>query len=275
LPGFDEPQAENTDEHSESDRVEANESGESDIEEDLIMSEIESREGSGDEEEEEFFDASEGEIESERSEHEESEEEAATSSDEGEVGEEEGNQPMYDGAPITLHESLLAIFSFAIGENVSGVLLSKILELIALHCPANSLCKRTLYSLKKYFAKLGTSMLIFHYFCSECVYPLETKESACKKCKKSGSYSYFIEMPLLQQLQTLFLRPRFLEDLQYRFNRPGDPSCIRDIYDGKLYKEQFESGFLNNPHNISFMWWSDGVQVFKSAVNSSIWPLSH
>ncbi|KAK3913213.1 Halomucin [Frankliniella fusca] len=206
-----------------------------------------------------------------------SDEEEATSSEDEHDDEGDGifqeNQPIYDNAPISLHESLLAIFNLAIAEHLSGVLLSKILELVALHCPANSLCKRTLHTLKVYFAKLGRAVLVYHYFCSNCVFPLKTKLSVCKKCKKSGNVSFFIEMPLLQQLQTLFLRSRFLEDLQYRFNRIGDPSHIRDIYDGRIYKEQVNNGFLNNPHNISFMWWSDGLQIFKSSINASIWPL--
>ena len=46
-----------------------------------------------------------------------------------------------------------------------------------------------------------------------------------------------------------------------------------DIYDGRLYRSHFENGgFLSNPHNISFMWYSDGMAVFKSS-KFSIWPI--
>jgi hypothetical protein len=221
-----------------------------------------------DSESEDDYDASESDSASSE------EEEGDSSADEEEVrAEDEGNKPIYEGAPITVHESLLAIFSLAIAEHMSGVLLGKVLELVSLHCPINSLCRKSLHMLKKYFSKVGNSILIFHYFCSDCVWPLQSKQSQCNKCLKSGNVSYFIEMPLMQQLQVLFKRPRFYDDLQYRFRRNGDPSCIRDIYDGRLYKEQIESGFLSNPHNVSFMWWTDGLQIFKSSIISSIWPL--
>ena len=41
---------------------------------------------------------------------------------------------------------------------------------------------------------------------------------------------------------------------------------IEDIYDGKLYKSNFSgNGFQNNPNNMSFMWYTDGVPLIKSS----------
>lgn len=187
----------------------------------------------------------------------------------------EGDQPIYEGAPITLHESLLSIFCLASSEHVSGKMLGRILELVALHCPQNSLCKRTLHLLKKYFSSLGLSKLEYHYFCDNCVYPLKTKDSVCRKCKKSGDYSFFIDIPMFPQLQSMYKRPRFYTDLQHRFdpNRKKNPSNIEDVIDGRIYQEQVKSGFLSVPSNISFQLWADGMKVFRSAVKSSIWPL--
>lgn len=186
-----------------------------------------------------------------------------------------GNQLIYDGAGITLHESLMSIFSLASSEHISSRMLGRILELVALHCPPNSLCKRTIYHLKKYFKNLdGTAILKFHYYCSNCVYPVASKESQCPMCKKSGECDFFIDMPLECQLQTMYKRPRFYEDLQQRFNphRKKNVSNIEDIYDGRLYLEQVNNGFLRNPNNISLMWWGDGLQIFRCSENGSVWP---
>ena len=50
-------------------------------------------------------------------------------------------------------------------------------------------------------------------------------------------------------------------------------SNIEDIYDGKLYKAHSKAGaFLNIRNNISLMWYTDGVPLFKSS-KVSIWPL--
>lgn len=43
------------------------------------------------------------------------------------------------------------------------------------------------------------------------------------------------------------------------------PDSITDIYDGSLYREWMNNGFLKNPDNISFSWYTDGVPVFKSS----------
>ncbi|KAK3916672.1 Halomucin [Frankliniella fusca] len=186
----------------------------------------------------------------------------------------EGNQPIYPGAPITLHESLLAIFTLMSTVNLSGTIVSLILRLIALHCPEGSIIKKTLHTFKVYFSKIGEALMVFHYFCAQCIYPLNNKSSECPKCKKSGNVSYFLELPLFHQLQNLLKRDNFYTNLQFRFkeNRKRSRDCIEDIYDGYIYKQQMENGFLSNPSNISFMWYSDGVSIFKSS-SFSIWPL--
>ena len=83
-----------------------------------------------------------------------------------------------------------------------------------------------------------------------------------------------MEIPLDIQIKDLFSRPGFYENVQYRFNRRKHVETnIEDIYDGMLYKEYFkQDGFLQDRNNISFMWYTDGVPLFKSS-KFSIWPL--
>ncbi|KAJ1519227.1 hypothetical protein ONE63_011166 [Megalurothrips usitatus] len=160
-------------------------------------------------------------------------------------------------------------------QNVSGTVLQQVLQLIALHCPAHSIIKRTLKTFKSYFSKIGSALLIKHYICADCIFPLKTKDSVCKKCKKSGlNATFFIELPLLPQLQCLFSKRGFYEDLQFRFkaDRKRTPDNVEDIYDGNIYKAEMDSGFLRDPNNVSFMWYSDGIKVFKSSA-FSVWPL--
>lgn len=45
-----------------------------------------------------------------------------------------------------------------------------------------------------------------------------------------------------------------------------------DVYDGRVYQEQFSSGFLSERSNISLMFNTDGIPVFKSS-GYSFWPL--
>ena len=70
------------------------------------------------------------------------------------------------------------------------------------------------------------------------------------------------------------IEQEFVNGLEHRFRRrkqaEGD---IEDVYDGKLYKDQFQhGGFLSQQFNMSFKVNSDGVAVFKSS-KFGVWPL--
>lgn len=103
---------------------------------------------------------------------------------------------------------------------------------------------------------------------------LETKDSVCKYCHSNSGNNFFIELPLLSQLQTMFLRLDFVDKLQFRFHRVKKAlNNTEDIYDGRIFKRFFSNGgFLDNKHNISFMWYSDGISIFHSS-HFSIWPM--
>ena len=84
--------------------------------------------------------------------------------------------------------------------------------------------------------------------------------------------SYFIGIPPDKQLEEFMDRKNFHSDIQYRFVREKiNHGHIEDIYD-ELDQELMQEGFLANEHNISFMWNTDEIPVFRSS-NFSIWPL--
>ncbi|KAE8749144.1 hypothetical protein FOCC_FOCC004050 [Frankliniella occidentalis] len=167
-----------------------------------------------------------------------------------------GNQPLYEGAPLTVSQSLIAIMTLVLTHGLTGSCLVDLLLLIALHCPPNN-------------------VLEYHYYCSNCYQLLQTKTTLCTSCQEKTKVAYFIEIPLVHQLQALFQWQGFYDKLQYRFNRrKRNQHNIEDIYDGYVYQQHIESGFLQNPNNISFMWYSDGVSVFNFIANKfNIWPL--
>ena len=59
--------------------------------------------------------------------------------------------------------------------------------------------------------------------------------------------------------------------LQTRFQRTIQ-NVISDVYDGILYSEWVNNGFLADIRNISFSLYTDGVPVFKST-KISMWPV--
>ena len=85
--------------------------------------------------------------------------------------------------------------------------------------------------------------------------------------------NYFLEIPIIGQLQSFFKRPNFYSDIQYRFERvKKKKENTEDVYDGQLYKNMIEKGILNSPDNISFLFNTDGTAIFKSS-KMQVWPL--
>jgi len=183
------------------------------------------------------------------------------------------NQPIYNGAGISVKESLFAILSFFMVHRLTGLCLNDLLALIALHCGPNNPCLKSLYKFKKYFKMIGSNFVTRHFYCSGCEVPLANKGSICEHCHGRHNVSFFIELPIVTQLQSMFRRPQFYESLGYRFNRvKKNHANIEDIYDSNIYKENAQNGFLANRNNISFFMYFDGLSLFKSS-SFSIWPV--
>lgn len=184
----------------------------------------------------------------------------------------DAEKPVYDGARITVAESITAILSLLVSFPVSGVLLARILSIIELHCPRPNKCIKTLYYFKNFF-KNFKNPLIRHFYCSYCFFKLEFEKSVCPNCKDKTKVSYFIEIPIISQLQSLYRRKGFFETVSsYRYTRKKQvQNNYEDIYDGSVYKK-LEESFLSDKNNISFMWYTDGIPLFKSSA-FAIWPV--
>ena len=165
----------------------------------------------------------------------------------------------------------MSILTLVISFEISGVLLAAILGVIELHCLELNICCETLHKFKTFF-KNFKAPLKRHFFCTVCYEKLESTEIPCPKCKKINPVSYFIEIPILYQLATLFKRSGFYDTIStHRFNTvKKNVNNYEDIYDGEVYKSLGDD-FINDKSNIIFTWNSDGVPIFKSS-KFAIWP---
>ena len=191
----------------------------------------------------------------------------------------EQDKPLYEGCPLTVGISMLLIMTVAMRHGMTGEALQDVLTLISLHCISPNYCTVSLRRFKQFFAT-AKSPLVFHHYCSHCFLYLENKEAeSCPNtlCQKSlkglGKKSFFIEIPIVSQLQDVFNQVSIWETITtYRFNRKCRNDDVGDIYDGALYRKHWESGFLKDHRNISFIYNTDGVPIFKSS-KFSLWPL--
>lgn len=185
--------------------------------------------------------------------------------------ENDDNRPLYNGAPITVAESMALILSLILNHQLTGSCVADLLYVLHLHCIAQGLRKLSLYRFRQYFS-FSNAPVTKIYYCSNCMSLLDQNYNVCPECQESNRVSYFIKLNIIAQLKKILKRPGKYESLQYRFTREKmSINNIEDIYDGQLYQEEIRNGFLSNS-NISFLWNSDGVPVFKSK-KFSIWLL--
>lgn len=185
--------------------------------------------------------------------------------------------PLYPGASLTVHTTLLLILAFVLSHNLTNQALSDLLSLLNVillqphHLPTST------YKFYKYL-KINKAEATRHYYCSACETPLEPGAEVCPNgsCRQQvlQNTPYFLQLSLEQQIQNLFKRPHFYEQIQHRFEQTKQSDRnIEDIYDGEVYKELAQPGrVLSFPSNVSLLWNTDGIPVFKSS-NYAVWPL--
>ena len=185
----------------------------------------------------------------------------------------DGDLPLYEGAPLTVSESALSVMSFFLSHQLTGSALGDLLALIDLHCPKPNNCFKSLFKFKKYFADYQFPLLK-HFYCDKCYEKLDSKDSICEQDNTHEGVSYFVEIPLMHQIRSLMSQPGFYELLNHRFERvKRNADNYEDIYDGECYKKELtDGGFLSDRNNISFQWYTDGIKIFKSS-KIQMWPL--
>ncbi|KAH0561011.1 protein PFC0760c-like isoform X2 [Cotesia glomerata] len=92
------------------------------------------------------------------------------------------NQPLFDGAPLTVGDSMLVILSLILlCHNLSMACVEDVIKAIELHCIPHGLKKNSLHKFKKYF-QLDETEIIKHYYCKFCTRELVNKNEECPSC---------------------------------------------------------------------------------------------
>lgn len=174
---------------------------------------------------------------------------------------------------------MLLIMTVAMRHGMTGEALQDILTLISLHCISPNYCTESLWRFKHYFTT-AKSPLVFHHYCSHSFLYLKDKQAEtcpntlCQKPLKGlGKKAFFVEIPIVSQLRDLYKQVFTWKTVTTcRFNRERTNDDSGDIYDGALYRQHWDSSFLKDHRNISFIYNTDGVPIFKSS-KYSLWAL--
>ena len=196
------------------------------------------------------------------------------------------DKKLYDGSTMTVREFVLCMGLLKSKLNQPESHVCNILTLISTILPHPNNCPTSLYKFKKYFNNGNETILKKHYYCSSCATAVENVNHNINNkelleieeivenptvCVCGNNADYFIEIPLLPQLESLYRRTGFYHKLNTVPN--NNEQSLKDIYDGTIYKKlSAANNVLSERNSISFMWYTDGIRIFKSA-KFSIWGI--
>lgn len=195
-------------------------------------------------------------------------------------GEENGQVPLYATSSKCIGAVVLLMCCLVIKFRMSDEALKYLISFISMLLPPSHKMFRTLYQFRNLIGKYIHAPDI-KYFCSFCYSHIDKNDVHCRNehCLKDlrlpGATAYFVRHSVISQLQNMFLRKTFCDKLRtHRFKHyeNNDKNCISDVFDGSVYKNLFNKGFLNNPNNLSFAFNTDGIPIFKSS-KVSMWPV--
>ncbi|KAK3914472.1 LOW QUALITY PROTEIN: Phosphopentomutase [Frankliniella fusca] len=181
------------------------------------------------------------------------------------------NDPLYPGSSMSVQDCLVSLLTYAQSVKMSGQDFSKLLELLNLLLPQPNKLPKSTHHFFKCFEK-DDGQLDIYYFCTICFSQRSNSKDSCPDCRDpKKQVAYFLICPMQQQLQKLYARPGFLEMLNYKNARvKKNDQNIEDIYDSTVYRDA-EKTFLNNPHNVSLTWYTDGISLFECS-SYTLWP---
>ena len=118
-----------------------------------------------------------------------------------------------------------------------------------------------------------------HYYCPKCFSEVEGEGACCLSCQQDlcpedKSSSFFLTMPIINQLETILAQPELFDSVSKAQQAPAhQDGLISDITQGELYK-QFRNQVSNDDHamHITLTINTDGVRVWRSN-HYDIWPV--
>jgi Transposase family tnp2 len=170
------------------------------------------------------------------------------------------------------------ILAFYLRHNLTWVALEHLLKLVNAVKPGAAPTTKYLFT-----RMLHTSYTpIFHYYCKKCMRYLGEKKNLieefkgskiiCENCnycfslKKKNQGTFFVQLPLKQQLQNI------IDKHKECFSSTDDDNTfdeINDLTSGSIYKSLKQK--YKNLITLTFN--TDGVKIYKSKRKSSMWPI--
>jgi hypothetical protein len=185
--------------------------------------------------------------------------------------------PVHDESPcveLTEQNQLcMMILSYLSKYKLSGNGSQDLINLLRIVQPNLDLQNLTLDKLKEI---LGNCDVKSYDYCEKCdtAFPQDETVIRCSTC---NSLRFIggerVTVVIEQQLKYLLERTGIWNNIQKNKVNVGKSKTIKDIIDGKEYLKHCQpGGFLHSPNNLSLIFNTDGIPLYKSS-KVSLWPI--
>ena len=112
------------------------------------------------------------------------------------------DSPLYEGSEMTVYESHLLLFQFAVRHGLSSKAFEELLQVVSAHLPETAKSPKSVHRLKRFFCKLFPDLRTReHQYCSCCLQLLEEGTPCDNDNCASAKIEKFITVPLKPQLK--------------------------------------------------------------------------
>ena len=126
----------------------------------------------------------------------------ASSGVEAPLEDDELKTPLYDGADVSVLDSYLLTYQFALKHGLSKVALDELIRLLITHLPRSSKAATSLHTLEKYFSQSLEITTEVHRYCDVCHRLIQAENNQCESGCQS-SVRTFVVVPIDLQLKKL------------------------------------------------------------------------
>ncbi|XP_049515854.1 uncharacterized protein LOC119435708 [Dermacentor silvarum] len=176
---------------------------------------------------------------------------------------------------MSVRDAMLTLMAYTASVGLNWTDMEKLVGVINLFL-GKPVLPTSSYMLRKVWKQWMGGLVERHYFCEACEAVIPNprqKDFSCPHCNTTNSgQNFFVTLDLKKQIEIMLIDKSVSKGLMESLKKrqlQSDEGTVKDISDGRLYKEQMKN---SSWCDISLTFNTDGAKVFKCN-KASIWPI--
>eukprot|EP00733_Pompholyxophrys_punicea_P000943 Pompholyxophrys_punicea_v1_NODE_381_length_2089_cov_6.265978.p1 type:complete len:221 gc:universal NODE_381_length_2089_cov_6.265978:1916-1254(-) len=150
------------------------------------------------------------------------------------IDQEEGDEPLYAGANVTVFECTTSMLYYCIVNKLSNTAIDHYCKVMTLMLPPDNKMPKSYYQFRKLFG-LGQSWRL-ERICAQCK-GFQNEHTCGENAENIEQPDFLLQISLETEIQNRFSSSNFLKAIRHKLNRRKSlPENWEDIYDGRAWK---------------------------------------